>query len=557
MVWVLLCLATFPSVAFADSEYRVGVGSYRSGEYAEAAKDRAEQRSGESFDLQTLDLDAQPLYRVVSAAYSDLASARRQIQHFRDLGFVESWLVVEQKAPPIVTAAKPPATPTDPMPTGQVETPASHDLHKLQRPAEKRPRPDQGFEWPMSFSSITNLNTAINKQGTTQKLQLTFLPELEMKLGRFDFTLIGRLRYDAEDRLEPGEPSLRAVDSFTPRHFINAHTETELREFYADFSVGRSLLRIGKQQVVWGQADGLKVLDLINPQSFREFILEDFEDSRIPLWMINVELPLGPGDLQLLWVLEQTYHDLPESGALFEFTAPFARLFAGLPTGVPVTLLPPSRPDDRIADSDAGLRYSLFVGGWDLTFNYLYYYDDFPVIRSSFTPTGLLLSPVYERSHLYGGTASKPFGDYVLRFEYGVQTDRFFASSTPGGVSATAELATVFGIDWSGLENTLISAQFFQSTLLDDDNQFFRPTTQMNASLLLRKTFANESVAAELLIIQSLSGEGALTRAKVVFDYWTNTSIAIYADFFDGGPADLFGQFDAQDRLGIGVTLSL
>jgi len=52
--------------------------------------------------------------------------------------------------------------------------------------------------------------------------------------------------------------------------------EAELREFYLETDWGKSYFTFGKQQVVWGKADGLKVLDVVNPQSFREFILEDF-----------------------------------------------------------------------------------------------------------------------------------------------------------------------------------------------------------------------------------------------------------------------------------------
>ncbi len=39
---------------------------------------------------------------------------------------------------------------------------------------------------------------------------------------------------------------------------------------------GKSYFTFGKQQVVWDKADVLKVLDVVNPQSFRELILEDF-----------------------------------------------------------------------------------------------------------------------------------------------------------------------------------------------------------------------------------------------------------------------------------------
>jgi hypothetical protein len=38
-----------------------------------------------------------------------------------------------------------------------------------------------------------------------------------------------------------------------------------LRELYIDTSINDINVRIGKQQVVWGTADGMKLLDIINP----------------------------------------------------------------------------------------------------------------------------------------------------------------------------------------------------------------------------------------------------------------------------------------------------
>jgi len=63
-------------------------------------------------------------------------------------------------------------------------------------------------------------------------------------------------------------------------------------------------LVLGRQQNVWGKADGLKVLDLVNPQDFRELILDDFDDSRIPLWAVNAEIPVAEVVVPLVWIPE-------------------------------------------------------------------------------------------------------------------------------------------------------------------------------------------------------------------------------------------------------------
>ena len=58
------------------------------------------------------------------------------------------------------------------------------------------------------------------------------------------------------------------------------------REAYLDFRwdfFGSNLLRVGKQQNVWGKADFFRLQDIINPVDFgQHFFIEPFEDTRIP-----------------------------------------------------------------------------------------------------------------------------------------------------------------------------------------------------------------------------------------------------------------------------------
>jgi hypothetical protein len=62
-----------------------------------------------------------------------------------------------------------------------------------------------------------------------------------------------------------------------------------LREAYVDTTMDDWSIRAGKQQVVWGTADGMKLLDMINPSDYGEMAQNQMEDSRIPVWMVNAE----------------------------------------------------------------------------------------------------------------------------------------------------------------------------------------------------------------------------------------------------------------------------
>jgi hypothetical protein len=82
----------------------------------------------------------------------------------------------------------------------------------------------------------------------------------------------------------------------------DSYTQNEvLREAYIDTAIKDWSVRAGKQQVVWGTADGIKLLDMINPTDYAEMAQNQMEDSRIPVWMINAEKDFeNGGNLQVI-----------------------------------------------------------------------------------------------------------------------------------------------------------------------------------------------------------------------------------------------------------------
>ena len=82
-------------------------------------------------------------------------------------------------------------------------------------------------------------------------------------------------------------------------------TEYKMRELYMDATLGKWDFRIGKQQVVWGETDGLRLMDIINPLDMRrQFVTRSWEDIRIPLTMVKAVYRINPrynSYLELLW----------------------------------------------------------------------------------------------------------------------------------------------------------------------------------------------------------------------------------------------------------------
>lgn len=410
----------------------------------------------------------------------------------------------------------------------------------------------------MRLGGIAELEAATETaDGRAQKAELVLLPELDWRTPfGFDLTAVGRLRADAYDRLEPGEPEQPAVGDWSRRHFPGDRVELELRELFIDAYLGDSYLRLGKQQIVWGEADGLKVLDLVNPQSFREFILDDFEDSRIPLWSVKWEVSLDNiWNAQLLLIPDQTYHEVPDGDAVFALSSP--ELVPAVPAGVPVTAATREVPDRPLADADVGVQLGAHLNGWDVTVNYLYHYADSPVVRLTGQPGGVVLDARYERTHTMGGTLANAFGDLTVRAEGGYSSNRYFpAPGAADGVVQSGEVSYVLGFDWMGFTDTLASLQIFQS-FADVDGRAARDRVETDATLLLERTFANDTVTLSVLAIHDVDRGDGQAGVEVRYAYRANLVLRLALDVFYGPDEGRFGQFDARDRLVLGVEYGL
>ena len=414
------------------------------------------------------------------------------------------------------------------------------------------------------FSAVLESEAAYGiARDRANKMELQLDPQWEYR-WREDTRIIGiaRLYTEGFDHLEPGRPSQAEVASNSRRVLLGDRSDIELREFYLRTLLWGTHLTLGKQQVVWGKADGLKLLDVVNPQNFREFILDNFDDSRIPQWTVNAEWSIGGGNLQFLWIPDRSNHLLPKGDGTFAFTSPL--IVPQAPPGVVVNLRPLERPNNVVTDSDIGMRFSRFWHGWDLTVNYLYHYVDFPVFFQSvfLAPGGatVTVNPRYERNHLLGGSFSNAFGNLTVRGEATYNTDRFVLTTNRrdgDGVIKSGEIAYVLGLDWFGIQDSLVSFQLFQSWLLNPADGIVRDTLDTTITILLRRHFLNETLETEMLWLQGVNQGDGLIRPKISYELRDNLKIWTGFDLFYGNRNGLFGQFDRNDRLVIGMELGL
>ena len=408
------------------------------------------------------------------------------------------------------------------------------------------------------FSGVSEVQWAVDLDGgNSQKLESQLQPRLELELPRnVEFTTILRFRADLFDNLEPGAPSQPEIAPQSRRVLFGDRVDAEIREFYMETTWRAAYLTIGKQQTVWGKADGLKVLDVVNPQDYREFVLDDWEDSRIPLWTLKAEVPVKDMTLQLLWITDTTCHRLPQEGSPFLVTAGQP----DLPDRFHIEMHGANRPARFLTDSDLGLRLTAFRKGWDLSFNYLYHYADAPVLHrriglSEDGPT-IHVYPEYVRSHLIGATFSNAFGNLTLRGEMALNLGSMFATTWnvgDGPARKMNEFAYVLGFDWYGIKETFLSLQCFQNWALGDTKGLVRNKVESYVSFLARRELLHDTLFLKALLIENLDGRGGMLRLEASYELREDMRIWAGLDLFHGSATENFGQFDSRDRLIAGI----
>ncbi len=398
--------------------------------------------------------------------------------------------------------------------------------------------------------------------GDNQSLNITLVPEVDIDFEN-DWQLKStvRLRAEAVDGLQINDIDRNGYSDYSKPAQLNDGLELELRAFYLQGAIGDTFLTLGKQQIVWGKADGLKVLDIVNPQSFREFILDDFDSSRIPLWTANIERTVADWDLQFIWIPDQTYHALPKQNASYAFTS--AELVPTAPVGVNVNIEHVRRPNNILLDSDVGLRAATFWKGWDITLNYLYQYNNLPVLRQNLSLSSgkpvVTISPEYERTHVLGGTFSNAFADWVVRGEVGYFTDHYFIAKNSlqnQGVVKSPELHYVLGLDWNAPWDILISSQLIQSWVINDADKTTRDKLDTTLTGLVRRNFMYDTLVAEVLLIANTNNGDGIIRPKISYEWQDNIKTWLGADVFYGDRLGVFGQFNRNDRVVVGMEIS-
>jgi hypothetical protein len=351
-----------------------------------------------------------------------------------------------------------------------------------------------------------------------------------------------------------------------------------IKELYMDVLTDAVDLRLGKQYVVWGTTDGVRILDLVNPLDYREWTLKEFSDLRIPLWMLKAEGNItNNGGLQLLVIPDY------ESDYYTPADAPFATrstiLAAQTRPGVTAKTIS-NEPARTAENSKIGLRWRDVVetgmfSGLEYTLNYLHTYDSAGSYYVQASGPNYLTTRNAEQIEVLGASFSKSItkgivGDFgkgwTLRGEFAYMANG--ASNygvdqviLPGQTVDVDRYNYALGFDKTFLTNWQFSTQFIQMITepKEDFNEdrytlLFGPTRgpldeiENLITLKLSTDFIHERLKPEVLVIYGDDNDWRISP-KLSFEVNDNLILAGGLHIFQGDPQHLHGQIDDLDQI--------
>jgi len=331
--------------------------------------------------------------------------------------------------------------------------------------------------------------------------------------------------------------------------YPNEDLDIGLREAYLDMYFDAFDVRIGKQQIIWGKADGVFITDIISPKDLSEFLLRDFDEIRMGVTGVKADYYLGDNTFEFVWLPTFTSTVMPPEGSIWRPRMSFPV--------EPVFDYSRSEVETSLKNSEVFAKFSALTSLVDLEFMAGYAWDDDPTMHvvKSIDPethelTGLTVYPEHHRLTIGGGSFSTTLGPFVLRGEGAYYKGKYFNSTDPTLPESVVKkdyLHYLVGMDYT-LWDIHLSGQFIQQAILQYEETIDRNEYINMGTFLASRDFLDETLNLQLFVYYGFNNNDALIRPRVTYDLADGFEILLGANIFTGTEG-WFGQYNDNDMV--------
>jgi hypothetical protein len=331
---------------------------------------------------------------------------------------------------------------------------------------------------------------------------------------------------------------IQGRDKFTREVLDENESELEFGEVWLLGSITDQLdLKAGRQIVVWGKSDNIRITDVLNPLDLREPGLTDLENLRLPVTMTKLDYFLWGLNLSGMVIHEIRYNKDPEFGSDFFPAA----------EPLPTTETPDTGFD--IDNTQFALALHGIFHGWDASLYGAYFYDDTPHVDVDSSGSQKLK---HARLKMIGGAFNIATGNWLFKTEAAYYDGiRFFNSGKDFN-----RIDALVGVEYSGFTDTTLSFEIADRHILNFDRQIeetpdFNEEDRWVSALRLTRTYLNETLTLSMLAqTWGLSGDdGALQRFTAEYDLTDAIELTGGVVFYKSGDLPRFRDVGENDRL--------
>ncbi len=307
-------------------------------------------------------------------------------------------------------------------------------------------------------------------------------------------------------------------------------TEVELGEAFLRGSPADGVdLTVGRQIVVWGTSDNLRVTDVLNPLDLREFGMVDIEDLRLPLAGARLDLYRGDWSFSLLAIPEIRFNKAPAWGSdFYPYTAPPPR------EAIPV---------DGLDNAEYALTARGIFSGWDLALYAADIYDDGPHLVAG--------EARHARITMVGAAFSAAVENWLLKGE-AAHFEGVRHTTIPGGKRARTEL--LLGAEYSGFRDTTLAIEVADRHLHDYDRRLMLEGIERDEwqlALRYRRELMHSRLALTALGLWAgdSDDDGGLVRLTAEYELADALKLTAGGIFYIAGEQSPFDAIAGNDRL--------
>lgn len=331
--------------------------------------------------------------------------------------------------------------------------------------------------------------------------------------------------------------------------YPNQEMEIGLREAYIDIYFSSVDLRIGKQQIIWGKADGVFITDIVSPKDLSEFLLRDFDEIRMGITCLKANYYFGNNTLEFVWVPIFSSTRKPEESSIW-----FPHLDFPVPPSFDYSQ---KEVSTTLESNEVFVKFSAITSAVDFEIMGGYMWDDDPTMHitktidpQTFQLEGITVTPQHHRLGLAGGSFSTTLGGFVVRGEGAYYHGKYFNSEDSIFMDGTVKknyLHYLIGVDYT-LWDIRLSSQFIQQTILNYNGHINNDQFENTMTILASKDFLRETLRVEVFSYIGLNNLDALIRPKVIYDLADGFELLLGANIFVGDEGR-FGQYDNNDMV--------